>query len=65
MGVCRQLRNIQRVSSLATQLSQNYAVADVKRGAALQVRQAKGLSSVASVGCTQDRKQGLVLVDGQ
>jgi hypothetical protein len=55
-----------RSSLLAESIDgQTCAVSCVKRQAALQVRQVEGCSSVASVGCSQQREQRIVRRDRQ
>jgi len=65
MIMCRHLGNIERVGGFTAEFAESDSVPHMHGTAALQIRQAEGNSPIASVGSAQNRKQCLVLVDGQ
>jgi hypothetical protein len=56
---------IQGVRLLTADLPKTDALSDMYSRSTLQVRQRKGSLPVAAVGCSQNRKQRLILVNGQ
>ena len=65
MGVRGGLGDRERVILLTAQLSKSVSAAHMDRGATLQIRQAEIHPAVATVGGSEQREQGLVLIDGQ
>ena len=65
MRVRRHLAGIQRVHDLTANFSQSMTVAYVEWHASLKIWQSKSLSSITAEGCSQQREERLVLVDGQ
>ena len=65
MVVRGQFRNVECVRGFAAALAQGKAVAHVGGHAALEIGQGEVDASVTAVSGAQQRKQGLVLVDGQ
>src|SRR4051794_38473998 len=61
----RYFGDAQRMSLLATALTQRVAASDVDRQAALEVRQRKVRLPVAAEGRAEQREQRLVLIDRQ
>ena len=55
----------ERVILLAARLSKSLSVAHVHWGATLQIRQSEIYASVAAVGGSEQREDGLILIDGQ
>jgi hypothetical protein len=65
MRVLRHLTHGHSVSKLTTCLAQRETVALVQRSLALQVRQRKVSLPIATIRRTEQRKERLVLIDGQ
>jgi hypothetical protein len=53
------------MSVLAAQFAQGVAFAHADRRASLQIGQPKSRPPIASVGCAEQRKERLVLIDGK